>query len=300
MRPSAPPERPAGRTAPPALFLLIALALLPRPVLAREESPDPVAPVPPHPHGWRQVRFDAGRLATRPAHWDRRSWRRIGAVAGTTLGLYLLRDEIRSIVQDNRAAGHADFLADARTMGKGGFAPALALIAYLSSFATRNDRERETAVLLMESWAGSAAAAWGGSFVLAAERPEEGGHVEWFDTDGHGVSLDAALAASVIPPLRRQYLRVRPGDGAGRKFRKRTATGLLFAGAGLTAYQRLYDDKHWAPDVFLGTWSGLTVGRNLNRAHDEAVAGRAGARFRVAGSRLSWSWRWGAVRPPSR
>ena len=251
--------------------------------------------MPPHSYGWHQIGYDTRRLSTRPARWDRRSGRRLGAVAGTTLGLYLLRDEIRDIVQNNRSAGLDRFLGDARIMGQGGFAPALAVAAYLSSFATRNDRERETAVLLMESWAWSAAAAWGGSFVLAAERPEQGDQVEWFHTDGHGVSLDAALAASVIPPLRRQYLRVDPDDGAGRKFWKRTGTALLYAGAGLTAYQRLYADKHWAPDVFLGTWTGLTAGRNLNRAHDEAAAARVGARFRVAGTRMTWTWKWGGA-----
>jgi hypothetical protein len=243
------------------------------------------------PYGIRQWEFDTGYLLTRPKHWNRRSWYRVSGVAGTTVALYLLRDEIREVVQRNRNDSRTDFFSDVRNMGKGGFAPSLALVAWLSSFATRNEREKETALLLMESWAYSAAYAWAGSFVLAAERPEDGDSVTFFDTDGHGVSLDAALAASVIRPLHRQYLRVKPGDGGGRKFWKRTALGLLYAGAGLTAYQRLYQDQHWAPDVFLGTWTGLTVGKNLNRAHDQIAGGRAQGRHRIepAGNMLRWT-----------
>jgi hypothetical protein len=257
-----------------------------------------VAPFPPY--GVRQWKFDTRTLITRPRHWDRRSWVRVSGVAGTTVALYLLRDEIREIVQRNRSDSRTGLFDDVRTMGKGAFAPSLALVAWLSSYATGNDREKETALLLMESWAYSAATAWTGSFVLAAERPNEGDSVTLFSTDGHGVSLDAALAASVIRPLHRQYLRVKPDDGPGRKIWKRTALGLLYTGAGLTAYQRLDADDHWAPDVFLGTWTGLTVGKNLNRAHDAAAGGGAVRRhrFEVAGTMVRWTINLDR-RPPS-
>jgi hypothetical protein len=219
-------------------------------------------------------------LVRRPFRLGPRGRRKLYAVAGSTLLLYLGRDEIREWVQDHGSESRSEFLNDARTMGKGAFAPSLALIAYAASFATGNDREKETALLLLESAGYSAAAAYTGSFVLAAERPVEGDSISFFDVDGHGVSLDAALAASVIPPLRRQYLRVGPEDRAAKRLWKRSATVLLYAGALLTAYQRMDADQHWAPDVFLGTAAGLSVGKTLCDAHDDVRTRRA---------RFSWS-----------
>lgn len=278
-------DRPeaASTTSPPARRAEARDAAPPADTGAERSAPDAPGPAASgYPsYGIRQWKFDTGYLVTRPKHWDRRSWYRISGIVGTTAVLYLLRDEIREIVQRNRNDARTDFFSKVRTMGKGAFAPSLALVSWLSSYATHNDREKETALLLMESFAYSAAGAAVGSFTLAAERPEDGDDVTMFSVYGHGVSLDAALAASVIRPLHRQYLRVRPGDGGGRKFWKRSVLGLLYAGAGLTAYQRMYQDQHWAPDVFLGTWTGLTVGKNLNRAHDRTRGPRTQRRFRI-------------------
>jgi hypothetical protein len=106
-----------------------------------------------------------------------------------------------------------------------------------------------------------------GQFVLASERPKNGDEVHFFRIHGHGVSGDAAIAASIVAPIRRQYLVVRPEDGRGRRFLKRAGTGLLFGGAVLTAWQRVSSDSHWASDAFLGLALGLGVGETLCDAH---------------------------------
>jgi hypothetical protein len=223
------------------------------------------------PYSWRQIGQDARHVPTHFFKAKTRPKLKLAAVAGTTLLLYVARDDIREWAQDHRSAGRSRFLDNVHTMGKGGFGLTLALASYGASFITNNPREKETAVLLLESMGYSAVTAYGGSFILAAERPEDGDSITFFDSAGHGVSLDAALAASVIPPLRRQYLRVRPEDGRTKRFWKRTATALLYGGAILTAYQRVDQDRHWAPDAFLGLATGLNVGRLLCDSHDVAT-----------------------------
>jgi hypothetical protein len=219
------------------------------------------------PYGWRRLGHDSRYLLTRPFKLDRDDRKRLGITLALTASLFVLRDEIREVVQESRSPSRSELLDDVRFMGHGRFAPALALGLYLSSFATDDDREKESAQMLLESMAFSAAGAALGSYVLASERPEEGDSVNFFSTDGHGVSLDAALAASIVEPLRCQYLRVEPHDSAWTRFWKRSGSGLLYSGAALTALQRLDDDKHWAPDAFLGVMTGLAVGRSLCEAH---------------------------------
>ncbi len=159
-------------------------------------------------------------------------------------------------------------------MSRGAVAPGLALLAWLSSFATDNPREKETALLLVESAVFSTLYSGVGSVVLGAERPIFGDDVSFFDTsfEGHGVSLDAALAAAVVEPLRCQYLRTGSADGPWKRFWKRTGSALLYTGAALTAYARVDQDKHWAPDVYLGTMGALAIGRTLCEAHGKRPA----------------------------
>ena len=217
------------------------------------------------PYGWERLRSDVRLLATRPLHPDGQGRRQALFVGAATGGLYLLRDEIRREVREDRSASRSDLLQRARWMGRGAVAPGLALVAWGASFVTKEPRERETAQMLLTSAGTAAAIAGAGQFVLATDRPEDGDRIRFFHGNGHGISMDVSLAASIVPPLRCQYLRVTPQDGRAKRVWKRAAAGLLYAGAGLTALQRVDDDKHWAPDVFLGLVNGLTVGELLCR-----------------------------------
>ena len=234
---------------------------------AGSSSPDSL-----HPHGFAQLGLDARYLATRPFHLDRSGWTKVAATLGTLGALYATRDEIRDWSQDHRRESRDRFLQKPRVMGKGAFAPSAALLAYASFFVTHDDREKETGLLLLESMAFTGVVTGIGRFVLATERPEVGSEVHFFRRNGHGFSGDAALAASVVPVLRSQYLRIDDDDGGAMRFWKRAATGILYAGAFLTGYQRINNDKHYAPDVFLGLVSGFTVGQILCDSHDRSRA----------------------------
>jgi hypothetical protein len=230
--------------------------------------------IPDKPYGWKQLRYDVRYVIHKPAHLDRKEKRSVVAIAGTTGLLYVFRKDIQESWQDSKTEERSDFLSKARITGGAAFAPAVALTAYLASFATHNDREKETAQLVLESWALSSVGAGIGQIVLATERPEDGDAIRFFKPDGHGVSFDVAVAASVIPPLRRQYLRIQPGDKLGRKILKHGLSALLYSGMVFTALQRIDANKHWAPDVFLGGVIGLGVGRTLGQAHDQAAVQR--------------------------
>lgn len=267
-----------SRRARRSFHLGILLCLSASATLAGNDPPEEPASIPaeeqaaapvdlPRPYGFRQIGLDARYLVTRPAHLERNGILKVAMTATTAGILYLYREEIRDWVGDHHDSDRAEFLDRVRVMGNSGFAPTLALIAYGSSFITKNPREKETAVLLMESAGFTALATGVGQAVLSTPRPEDGNEVNYFSRRGHGVSGEAALAASVVPILSRQYLTMREGDGAGRRFWKMGASSLLYAGAFLTGYQRLDADKHWAPEVFLGLVTGFSVGQMLVDSH---------------------------------
>ncbi|RMH16735.1 MAG: hypothetical protein D6696_17500 [Acidobacteria bacterium] len=308
-------RRPAPSSRRAVVPLVVLLLALPAPPAAVGEETPPGGRAEdraPAPYGLHQLRLDLRYMLRRPFELDRRDKRHLALTGALTAGLYLLRDDIRDEVQDSRSDGRERLLQDARLVSRGAVAPGLALAAYLASFATGEAREKETALMLLESAAAAAVISGVGSFVLAAERPEDGDAIRSLRIDGHGVSLDAALAAAIVEPLRCQYLRPRPGSRPAARAGKHAASAVLYLAAALTAFQRLDQDKHWAPDAFLGVAGALAAGRTLCEAHGKrparrlalaplAVRGGGGValRLRLGRSPPAGSPRDPAPRPPS-
>jgi hypothetical protein len=236
---------------------------------------------------WHEVGQDYLALVRRPLNPGPHGWRFASLVFGTTALLYVVREDIRDWVQDSRSETRSDILQLGRNQGKGAFAPAMALGLFLWARVADRSEGKLYARRLLEGCVAAAAVAGVGSFILAAERPEDGNSVTLFDPEGHGVSLDVSLAACPVYPLSRSVLAPRPHDTGGKRFARGLGRSLLWAGAILTAFQRMDADKHWAPDVFLGLMNGLTMGRWMTEIPgwtDPVEASRQAA----APRRLSW------------
>jgi membrane-associated phospholipid phosphatase len=219
------------------------------------------------PLDWRQIGRDARYVFGRPAHLDGRGWARLGAGVGSGVLLYGAREDAREIVERNRSTTLDDTLQTVHAMGKLAAVPATALGFYIVGKARRSAYDRETALMLIESLSFSAAIAGAGQLTLATDRPRDGDRVRFFRRNGHGVSGDVTIAASMLAPVVDRHLHAGPGDTAGVRLWKRVGSGALYAAAGLVAWQRMYNERHWLPDVYFGYLNGLSVGRMVVDAH---------------------------------
>lgn len=220
------------------------------------------------PTGWKRFLCDSralGRHLALREPGDR--WRALG-VLGATGFLYGEREHIRHFVLAHRTPARTRVYNKARILGKGIAMPIAASLLYLDGKLTSNSYHVESAQILVESTLYGSLLAGLGQVVIASERPEDGNAVHFFRGGGHGASGDVALAASVVAPLDRRYLRLAPGDRTGRRVFKIMGRAGLYAALALTAAQRMDADRHWAPDVLLGAAAGLTAGYSTCSAHD--------------------------------
>ena len=234
--------------APAALLLLLGCLAAPSAALAQVPEPPPPAdtlspPPPPPPPVVRVINPAAVR------------WYHVAAGFGV-VGLASLADEsLRDNLQAHRTSGKDDVAKVFRRMGQPEVFGVVGLGTIAVGLIAGNDKvrlagERISAGLLTAATITSA-------LKLAVGRHRPGGtptdafRFDPFSSDdswpsGH-TTMAFALAASVSDELH-----------------STPATIGLYSAAGLTAWSRLNDDKHWLSDVVMGSLVGITSAKLMS------------------------------------
>jgi membrane-associated phospholipid phosphatase len=196
-----------------------------------------------------------------PVQWDGCDWLKTGLVIGVTSGLIFADADIRDIAQRNQSSIGDKGATLGNALGNPLYTlPPLGLF-YLYGQIYEDPKARRTSLLSVESLAISGAFTWTIKLTAQRPRPFTG---ETPDT-WYGPSLKAGdysfpsghttAAFSVASVVAEEY--------GNNPYVPPIAYGL----ATLTAFARIYDDKHWASDAFFGGAIGYFVGKAVVRYH---------------------------------
>lgn len=194
----------------------------------------------------------AGHAITAPLSWQSDDWLKAGAVVLSAGALYLADEDIRHFSQISRSNGTDRMMNIASNFGDYRIvAPALGL-GILGSYLQNDVKALDTGLLSMKSFVLSSVVCQGLKFATQRNRPSEGqGKKFWqegkisFDNDSFP-SGHSTVVWSIAPILADQY--------RDSNWIPPVAYGI----ATITSLSRIYNDKHWASDVMVGTALGYT------------------------------------------
>ncbi len=165
-----------------------------------------------------------------------------------------------------------EFLGDRWTL------PALSGMFVLGGIFGQSQREVETGLMMVQSIFYTAAVTGMGQFILAEDRPYEGGELRFLQMHGHGISGHSSLAASMVKPLDSQYLRVQEGDSGALVTVKYLGKALLYASPVMVGASRVRSNRHYLWNVVLGVSVGYSVGNVVADVHERERDGSSAKR----------------------
>jgi membrane-associated phospholipid phosphatase len=206
-----------------------------------------------------RVLKDAGTTLTSPLRWDARDWVIFSGVAATTGGLMFADKGIRGFVQKHRS-DTSDTLANV-------FRPfeeivPVAFVAGMAGTGYAFDRPRLKAAAadaLEASLISVGVFSMPMKFFGGRARPDRNlgsAHYQPLNLGSSFPSFTAANAFAVASVLTEH-------------FPHPAVSALAYGLAGAAGLARVYDNKHWTSDVFLGATIGILVGKTVAKLNEE-------------------------------
>ena len=196
---------------------------------------------------------DTKEIVRSPVRWQQDDWQRFAIFTATTGALLFADEPVADWVQEHRTG----FLDD---VSKNAFEPfgaeySLAVCGALYGYGllAKNRKSESTALLAAESFALASLLARIPKCLLGRQRPDSSIDASAFDFEGpfggssfpSGHTIAVFAVASVLANQYRETVWV---------------PVLSYSVATLTGISRMYDNRHWASDVFAGAVMGIAIG----------------------------------------
>lgn len=204
---------------------------------------------------------DGIKLVNSPSGFTSRDWIYLGSVAGFTAGSFFIDKSIRNTVAKNHTSTMDDVTKIGEYYGTAQYMVILSGAAYLTGKIIQNNDVSETGKMLLETLAYAGIITTILKIGFGRARPYmDKGPFDFFNfsikddylslPSGH-TTVAFAISSVLAAKINNTY-----------------ASIALYGLAGLTMYQRIYADRHWFSDTFLGASIATVIGNAIVRFNE--------------------------------
>lgn len=187
-------------------------------------------------------------------------------ILGAGVILYSQDDKIRDYIQDHKTTVLNDLSLSIEKLGNGLYDLGFLALYGGSGYLLKNEKMQEASLLSFESFIAANTVGTAVKMGLGRARPyTKEGSTEFspFSTDTAHTSFPSGHAVNAF-----SIASVFAGE-----YDNTAIDVAAYSIASLVVLQRVYDDKHWASDVFAGAALGTAVGKSVLYLHKDKKAG---------------------------
>ncbi len=206
---------------------------------------------------------DGVKLLNSPANFTSKDWIYLGGIVGITTGSFFIDKTIRETVAKNHTAAMDNLTEIGHDYGNAAYMIILSGATYLTGKIFRNNEIAGTGRMLLETLAYAGIITTVLKVGLGRARPyTDKGVFDFFNfsikneylslPSGH-TTVAFAISSVLAAKLKNTY-----------------ASIALYGLAGLTMYQRIYTDRHWFSDTFLGAAISTVIGNAIVKYNESS------------------------------
>lgn len=207
---------------------------------------------------FKSIFSDAGYVVTRPAHWQGRDFRNLGIVMGTTGALLLADKTIKQMAQRNRSP-FVNSVANIVEPFGNRYSPYIMAGMYVAGAVIKDRELKNTALLTFKSYAISTSIYLLTKSMIRRNRPAyTDNNLDFhppFSSDRYHTSFPSGHTLTVMT------LATAVSEAYGKQHR--WIPWVAYGIAGLTGVSRIYHNRHWSSDVWIGASLGYFVTRSV-------------------------------------
>lgn len=205
---------------------------------------------------------DVGYVASRPAHWKSRDFVRLGTVLGGAALLMAGDYEIKRLLQRNRHSAMDDVSKVVEPFGNA-YSPYLVAGMYVASVVTHQRGLEHASLMTAKSLAISTLFYTATKVVIRRERPSYTNSPFSYDPPFTGDKPHTSMPSGHM--LTVMTVATSLSEAYGKDYP--WVPWVAYSIAGLTGLSRLYDNRHWSSDVWIGASLGFFVTKAIYRRH---------------------------------
>ncbi|HEX37750.1 MAG TPA: phosphatase PAP2 family protein [Candidatus Cloacimonetes bacterium] len=183
---------------------------------------------------------------TSPVRWNTKDWLKAGIFTGATILLFACDENVQDFVQDHKSHVLTSITDVTNILGDGYFVLPTEALLYCYGVLAKDEKARRISLEMLESFAIVGVTVNGIKFFTHRHRPSasDSPH-EW---DGPSFSTDNIAFPSGHTCVAFSWATV-----FAEEFSEKPIVGIVsYTLAACTAFSRVYKNKHWMSDVFVG------------------------------------------------